>query len=90
MAEITNLKLYMREGCGFCTMVLREIARLGIDVPLYNIWQDEGHNQALKKHTGKSVVPVLYYEDATGEHWMPESIEIIFFLRKHFAAQKAL
>lgn len=91
MAEIKNLKLYMREGCGFCVMVMREMNRLGMDVPLNNIWQDESHNQSLIKHTGRTSVPVLYYEDTQGQgHWMPESIEIIYFLRKHFEATKAL
>ena len=91
MAEIKNLKLYMRNGCGFCVMVIREIKRLGISVEPKNIWEDEQANQDVLANTGAKVVPVLYYEDNEGNaHWMPESIDIIYFLRKHFDVSKAL
>ena len=82
-ADIRQLSLYHREGCGYCSRVIQAIQRLGVEVESRNIWRDPAHRTALIAHTGRTQVPVLRIELADGgEEWIPESADIIRFLER--------
>ena len=53
-------------------MVMQTIEKLGLDIPIKNIWENQEHERALIDATGRAVVPVLYYEDnEENPVWMP-------------------
>ena len=79
--------LYSRSFCGFCWRVLAEVKALGIDIEVRNTWESEEHLAELQAATGRSTVPVLRIVDSNGEsQWMPESADIIRYLKKTFGA----
>lgn len=78
-----RLALYHYDGCFFCTIVHRAIAELGIEVELRNIYQDRQHLSDLTAARGRRTVPVLRISRADGsEVWMPESRDIVRYLRQ--------
>ncbi len=78
MTADTRLTLYARGGCWYCHSVLHAIKRLGLDVEVRNIWQDEAAARELLQATGRHTVPVLRIRDAAGgDRWLPESADII-------------
>lgn len=84
-----RLSLYYYDACPFCRIVLREIERLGLEVERRDIWMDRQHRTDLVEARGRSTVPVLRIEGDDGEApvWMPESADIIEYLRTvHTAA----
>ena len=75
-------EIYVRNYCGFCYKVMRAIDSLGVDVEVKNIWASEQDMLNLKNATGRTTVPVLRYWDEDGnENWLPESNDIIEYLR---------
>ena len=75
----------MRHGCYYCAMVMQTIDRLGAEVPMKNIWEDPKAEDELTDATGRSVVPVLHYENDIGDGvWLPESSDIVALLKKEF------
>lgn len=77
-----RLALYYFEGCPFCTMVRSAIGELGIDVELRNVMQDGKYRDELVEARGRATVPVLRITSPDGEErWMPESRDIIHYLR---------
>ena len=83
----TTLALYVRDYCLFCHRVLRTVDQLGLQIDIRNIWQDQEHEQELLSATGRGTVPVLKI-DKGGEpaEWMPESAEIIRYLKQQSGA----
>ena len=76
----------MRHGCYYCSMVMQTIDNLGLDIEIKNIWEQDEHELALLDGTGRGVVPVLYYEDDDEKPvWMPESSDIVRFLKAQVA-----
>ena len=85
-AESDRLALYYMEGCPFCNRVRAVINRLGLDVELRNVVEDAQHRDDLMSVRGRATVPVLRISDAKGgDRWMPESQDIIDYLRKTYA-----
>ena len=78
------LALYHLEGCPFCIRVIRVIDELGIDVELRDIWADETHRRDLMEARGRTTVPVLRCTSKTRDRWMPESADIVRYLRDRF------
>lgn len=84
-----GLALYGYPACPFCRRVLSAIAELGLDIPLRDTMQDDAHNAALFEATGRETVPVLRIEEADGSvRWMPESLDIVHYLRERFGGAR--
>ena len=62
------------------------MGQLGVLLEERNILADPGHSQDLQAATGKTRVPVLRIEHADGGvEWLPESRDIIRYLREKFS-----
>lgn len=79
-----KLSLYGYSFCPYCAMVMREIDRLKIDVELKDTLRSRENKQALMAQMGRGTVPVLRIEEDGKEHWLPESRDIVAYLRKRF------
>lgn len=76
-----TLILYVTAWCGFCTMVLRVIEKLGLEVEIRDIRSNPRYFQELFEARGRGTVPVLRRDRPdTGSDWMPESRHIIDYL----------
>jgi len=79
-----KLALYHFPGCPFCVLVRAEIDRLGVDVELRDIHADPRHRDDLVAARGRATVPVLRCTGPSGDRWMPESRDIVAYLRQRF------
>lgn len=80
-----ELALYYFDGCPFCALVRSEIDQLGIEVELRDIFSDLQHRDDLVGARGRATVPVLRITSADdGDRWMPESHDIVNYLRKTY------
>ncbi len=84
-ASQRTLALYHSPSCGFCWMVQRVIGELGIDVELRNVDQQGEHRADLLAARGRGTVPVLRILDGDRDEWMPESLDIVQWLRHEYA-----
>jgi len=81
-----QLALYHFEGCGYCYRVRDVIDELGIEVELRDIFENRDWFDELVEARGRRTVPVLRITSADGEeHWMPESRDIIRYLRATYS-----
>jgi glutathione S-transferase len=85
MTRADDLSLYHFDSCPYCQRVRRVLAELGVEVELRDIEEDRGHLRALLEARGRRTVPVLRIRGAEGDEWMPESADIIAYLRRRFA-----
>ena len=79
-----DLALYYSDGCFFCHRVRRALDELGVTVELRNIYGDRKHLDDLVAARGRRTVPVLRIRKEGGDEWMPESADIVQYLRKRF------
>lgn len=79
-----SLSLYHFEGCPYCVMVRRVIDALGAPVELRDINLVDEHWQDLVDARGRATVPVLRCTDGEVDRWMPESRDIIQYLKRRF------
>ena len=79
-----QLQLYISRGCGFCSRVLYVIAELGIDVKTRDIYADRSAFSELIAARGRATVPVLRCTAGEVDRYMPESADIIRYLRSRF------
>jgi glutaredoxin len=80
-----KLALYHYNGCPYCSMVRAAIDRLGIDVELRDIFQDDHDRDDLVNVRGRATVPVLRITSSDGEdRWMPESRDIVSYLQETY------
>ena len=79
-----TLALYYSPSCPFCRRVLRVIEELGIDVELRDAWANERYRDELLEVRGRATVPVLRCTSSDRDRWMPESADIIRYLRERF------
>ncbi len=79
----SHLALYEHELCGFCQMVRRSTANLGLEVESRNILREPRRRQELIEGGGKGMVPCLRieYPDSRVE-WLYESADIIDYLKR--------
>ena len=80
----SDLSLYQTEWCPFCVRVRSAIARLGAEVELRDISEQQEHLQELVAATGREMVPCLRIGDGEAQ-WMHESADIIAYLEQRFA-----
>lgn len=86
-ATIQSLALYYADWCPYCVRVLNVMEQLGIQDQLImrDIDEDSAHSEALWEARGRGTVPVLRISRPGGDdQWMPESADIIGFLRQRF------
>lgn len=82
-----QLMLYHSDLCGYCWKVRGVIDDLGIDVELRDIGESRDSASELREARGRTTVPVLRRLKADGEsEWMPESSDIIEFLRSEYGS----
>jgi glutaredoxin len=79
-----KLALYYAPSCYYCVRVLRVIEELGIDVELRDIWRSEQYRTELRDARGRMTVPVLRCTSDARDRWMPESADIVRYLRERF------
>lgn len=77
-----TLTLYMRPACGYCSWVVEEAEELAIELQLVNIWETPAAREKLLSARGRATVPVLGIPTADGERLLPESRDIIAYLRQ--------
>ncbi len=85
MAELNTkgLALYHFQGCPYCQRVRDAIDRLGLEIGRRDIQLDPSYREELFAATGRTTVPCLRIEDASGSvQWMHESSDIISYLEK--------
>jgi glutathione S-transferase len=82
LRSVPKLYLYQYETCWYCMRVRRVIDELGLDVELRNVRRDPTHRADLIAARGRKTVPVLRIDNGDGNDvWMPESADIIDYLR---------
>lgn len=80
--DVSALALYHYDSCSFCRRVRHEVARLGLEVELRDIFGDPRHRLDLVRARGRQTVPVLRITHTDGtERWLPESRDIILYLQ---------
>lgn len=78
--------LYYSTYCAYCWRVTRVIEALDIDIELRNIWELDKHKMDLAEARGRLTVPILKIIQPSGEfEWMPESADIVRYLKKTFS-----
>lgn len=81
-AEGDTLALYYTPACGFCHRVIHAMEQLGVEMPMRNLWSDKDARAELLDARGRGTVPVLRVHRTEGDDdWMPESADIIEYLR---------
>lgn len=83
-----RLQLFISRGCGFCTRVLRVIDELHIDIQLRDIYADPDAYRELVTARGRATVPVLRCTAGEVDRFMPESADIIRYLRRRFGESR--
>jgi glutaredoxin len=51
--------VYWRPGCGFCSMLFRQLDRHGLDPVVVNIWEDDEARRWLDDTIGSQTVPTV-------------------------------
>lgn len=77
----TRLTLYHSPTCPYCLLVRREADALGIDLDLVDVRDRPEARDHLVRHLGRGTVPVLGIRDGDGERLLPESRDIVAYLR---------
>ena len=81
-----RLSLYVMPGCPFCRTVLETIDRLRLKVELRDVVADENARRDLMAARGRLTVPVLRCTSSGVDRWMPESADIVAYLKRRFGA----
>lgn len=78
----SQIDLYWRPGCGFCSRLLRGLDKLGIDRVEHNIWDDPSAAEIVRQHAnGNETVPTV----VIGDHSMvnPSPAKLVSFLAEN-------
>lgn len=85
-----ELALYYMPTCPYCRRVLAVLNELGLDIELRNTLTKRHFRDELIAARGRGTVPVLWIKSPGGEvRWMPESLDIIDYLRQSYGKEKA-
>jgi glutaredoxin len=80
-----RLALYSSRWCPYCMRVWSAVRALGVEVEDRDLGQDARWERELYAARGRHTVPVLRITDDQGrDEWMPESADIIAWLRRHY------
>lgn len=84
-------QLFKSDTCGFCHRVRAYVAQLGMELPVRDIHTEAEAFRELLQGGGRSMVPCLRIERATGDgtevEWMYESMDIMQYLGSRQANQ---
>lgn len=81
LPDAPRMALYHYEGCFYCYQVRQKLERLGLEIELRNIFEDQAHMRDLVQARGRRTVPVLRIAGEGGQdRWLPESRDIIEYL----------
>lgn len=80
-----SLALYYFPSCPYCKRVLNAAKRLGVELELRNTRTHPEHQRELMNARGRGTVPVLRYQVDGEDVWMPESADIVDFLKDRLA-----
>lgn len=58
-----SFTVYWRPGCGFCSMLFRQLDRHGLDPVVVNIWEDDDARRFLNDSIGCETVPTVVVGD---------------------------
>ena len=76
---VSQIDLYWRPGCGFCSMLQRKLDKLGIERVEHNIWDSADDAAVVRQHAnGNETVPTVVI-GGTG-FVNPSAGELIAFL----------
>ncbi len=78
---MTELTLYHLRFCPYCIKVRQVADELGIPLRLVDIGRDAGAYAHLIRERGRGTVPVLGIPSGDGEVLLPESDDIVRYLR---------
>jgi len=80
-----SLVLYYSLTCPFCKMVMNTTNQLDVEVELRNIDENIDYRNELVAVRNRATVPVLHITSPDNdERWMPESRDIISYLKKTY------
>ncbi len=79
-----RLSLYQFAACPFCARVRRVIEELNAPVELRDVFENPSFRDELIEARGRPTVPVLRCDAEGRSRWMPESADIIAYLRERF------
>jgi glutathione S-transferase len=82
--RVEGLALYQYDACPFCMRVRMAMRSLGVDIELRDTRTDREHAAELAAAMGRTTVPVLRIEEGDEVRWLPESAEIVAYLRERF------
>ncbi len=75
----SQIDLYWRPGCGFCSMLQRKLDKLGIDRVEHNIWDDPNDAAIVRQYAdGNETVPTVVIGDRGFVN--PSAEELIAYL----------
>jgi len=85
MSDREKLSLYEYSSCPFCQRVRSCLRSLGESVESRDVTANREYLDELVAATGSRMVPCLRIESSEGEvRWLPESADIIDYLKRHF------
>lgn len=75
----SRIDLYWRPGCGFCTMLQRQLDKLGIERVEHDIWADPDDAAVVRRHAhGNETVPTVVVGDVGFVN--PSARELVAYL----------
>lgn len=80
------LELYQFEACPFCVLVRETLDELGLDYVVRTVPPDHSLRHRVQEISGQIYVPVLV--DLERGVVLPESRDIVAYLRKHYGNKK--
>ncbi len=81
--------LYQYQSCPFCHRVRRFLADSGMEVEMRDTLRDPQARRELVEGGGRATVPCLKIERDGEVHWLYESRDIIDYLARYQAEQRA-
>lgn len=82
---MTALTLYHLPACPFCLKVRAAAEALGIELELVDVSRDREARALLLRTLGRATVPVLRLPGEPHDRLLPESDDIVAYLRTHAA-----
>ena len=79
-----SLSLYQFAACPYCARVRQVIEELKAPVELRDVFENPAYRDELVAARGRPTVPVLRCDAEGRSRWMPESADIIAYLRERF------
>jgi mycoredoxin len=78
----SQIDLYWRPGCGFCSMLQRKLDKLGIERVEHNIWDNADDAATVRRHAnGSETVPTLVIGNTGLVN--PSAGKLVAFLTEH-------